>query len=119
MQHPEKQTGAYVGALDIRDKTVVTSGANEQFFYKDGVKYHHIIDPRTGKPASSDLLSATVVGRCSMDMDALATAVFVTGMEKGVEMVSRLGAQAVLIRLDGSVFVTKALENQFRFIYHQ
>ena len=117
VQDPEKQTGTYMGTLDISDRTVVTSGANEQFFYKDGVKYHHIIDPRTGYPAVSDLLSVTVVGRCSMDMDALATAVFVEGMIKGVELANRLDAQAVLIRQDGSIFVTKALKNQFHIIY--
>jgi thiamine biosynthesis lipoprotein len=114
IQDPTKPTGAYIGVVEVRDKTLVTSGSNEQFFVRDSVRYHHIIDPRTGMPADMDLLSVTAIGSCSMDMDALTTAVFILGMEKGTELLKRFGAQAVFVKTNGEVYVTEGLRNNFR-----
>jgi thiamine biosynthesis lipoprotein len=113
IQDPTKPTGAYIGVVEVRDKTLVTSGANEQFFIHGGVRYHHIIDPRTGMPADTGLLSVTAIGGCSMDMDALTTAVFVLGMEKGMELLQRFGAQAVFVKTNGEVYVTEGLRASF------
>ena len=50
IQNPLANTGEYLGILSVTEKTIVTSGSNERFFIKDGVRYHHILDPRTGQP---------------------------------------------------------------------
>jgi FAD:protein FMN transferase len=67
--------------LFVRNGAVGTSGAGEQFIDIDGKRYGHLLDPRTGWPATAGLLSASVVTRDAADADALATAFFVGGME--------------------------------------
>lgn len=67
------------------DVSIVTSGAYERSFQKNGETYHHIIDPKTGEPAESDLLSVTVIGADGTLCDAFSTALFVMGKEKAVK----------------------------------
>lgn len=68
--------------------SVVTSGGYERSFEKDGVTYHHIIDPATGSPAISDIISVTVIGENGAYCDALSTALFVMGSEKALNYMS-------------------------------
>jgi thiamine biosynthesis lipoprotein len=110
IQNPIAPTGEYVGAIKACNKTVVTSGTNERFFIKDGRRYHHILDPRTGRPAKSSLLSVTAVGDCSMDMDALTTALFVLGVERGLPLLVQLHAQAVFVNDHLDIYATPDLK---------
>jgi len=71
------------GKLSLVNKAVSTSGDYEQFFIKDGIRYGHIFDPRSGMPADSSVASVTVVSDDSLVSDALTTAIFVLGEEKG------------------------------------
>lgn len=119
VQDPFKKTGEFLGVLELNDETAVTSGSNEQSFFKDGIRYHHIIDPRTGMPADTDILSVTVIGECSADMDALTTAVFVLGVEKGMELIKSFNAEAIFVGIDGGVYITEKLKNRFHFINNQ
>ena len=114
VQHPLEPTSVAMGDLLIEDKTVVTSGSYEKYFWHNGLRVHHILDPRSGKPADTGLLGVSVVGDCSMDMDALATAVFVLGPEKGIRLLQRLNAQGVFIDDGCNVYVTKELQEKFR-----
>lgn len=66
------------------DVSVVTSGAYERYFEKNGKTYHHIIDTKSGKPAESDLLSVTVIGKDGAMCDAFSTALFALGYKKAV-----------------------------------
>ena len=85
-----------------KDKAVVTSGNYERYFEKDGKRYHHIMDSRTGAPAESGLASVTVVGPSGLYCDAYATAFFVMGEEKSKEFLkSHAGYQAAFIYEDG------------------
>jgi FAD:protein FMN transferase len=117
IQNPFAQTGAFIGTVDLKDETAVTSGLNEKYFIRDGIRYHHIIDPRTGMPADTGIASVTVIGGCSADMDGLSTAVFVLGIEKGINMIRKLGAEALIIGTSGSVLITEGLKSRFRFMY--
>ncbi|MDR2742863.1 MAG: FAD:protein FMN transferase [Treponema sp.] len=95
IQNPLDSRGSYIGIMEIRDQTVVTSGVYERFFEAAGERYHHILSPADGYPARNGLLSVTIVTRRSADADALSTAVFVLGYEKGkalVESLERVGA---------------------------
>lgn len=109
VQDPLALTGKPLAVLEVEDRTVVTSGSYERFFIRDGVRYHHIIDPRTGSPAASGLLSVTVVGASSIDADALTTALFVLGRDKGLELLRMLNADAVFISEDSELTVTDGL----------
>ena len=81
IQDPESEM-EYLGVLEIEDKCVITSGGYERFFEQDGVRYHHIIDPRTGYPADSGLLSATIVSEDGTLADGLSTSLFIMGKEE-------------------------------------
>lgn len=103
-----------VGLLEIRDEAVVTSGSYEQSWVVDGKRYHHIIDPRTGYPASSGLIAVTLVGKNAMELDALATGCFVLGPEKSVPLLKERGIGGVFIGEDGAIYVTEDLRPRFR-----
>ncbi len=96
--------------LEVSNKSVSTSGDYERFFMKDGVRYHHILDPRTGRPARG-LRSATVVSSDATLADALSTALMVLGPEEGLALATRWdGVEAVLVDARGAVLVTPGLE---------
>ena len=114
IQNPLAPTGQYLGVLSAENKTIVTSGSNERFFIKDGIRYHHILDPRTGKPANSGLLSVTAVCTCSTDADALTTALFILGPEMSVPLLNTINAEAIFVSEDLSVIVSQGLKSNFR-----
>ena len=74
-----------------------TSGDYERYFFYNDTRYHHILDSRTGYPASSGVISATVVHENGLYADALATAVVVLGAERGVELLEKCGAKGAII----------------------
>lgn len=115
IQHPLAPRGEFAACVTVSDQTVVTSGCNERFFIKDGVRYHHILDPRTGKPARTSVLSVTAVCGCSADADALATAFFLLGPEKSFPLIRKFHAEAVFIMEDLSVAVTQGLKRNITF----
>ena len=110
VQDPDAQTGAILGVLATTDRSVVTSGIYERQFVKDGVTYHHILDPETGLPSQSDLASATVISESSMTADALATALIVLGREKAMALLEEAGLNGVLVTRDRQVFIHRADE---------
>ena len=69
LQDPDAVRGEHFGICTVKNTSVVTSGAYERYFEKDGKKYHHIINPFTGKCASSDLKSVTIIGEDSEKCD--------------------------------------------------
>lgn len=96
--------------------TVVTSGTYERGFNFGGTRYHHILDPETGWPAQSDLVSATFVMDSSMTADALATACIVIGSEKSLELAKSQGLDAMFITQDGSVLFTDGFEEKHNYL---
>jgi thiamine biosynthesis lipoprotein len=87
--------------LPLVDTAVSTSGDYERFFVEDGVRYHHILDPATGRSAA-DAWSVTILGPDATFTDALSTSVFVLGPERGLALIDRLpGIDAIVIDADG------------------
>ncbi|MCL2267095.1 MAG: FAD:protein FMN transferase, partial [Treponema sp.] len=96
-----------ITAAPNESKTVVTSGTYERYFENDGIRYHHLFNPPLGYPAQNGLISVTVTADVSMDADALSTAVFVLGFEKGFALIESLdGIEAVFVFEDRSVRTT-------------
>ncbi len=114
IRDPEAQDGECIGVLTIKDKAVVTSGDYERYFEAGGVRYHHILDPQTGYPSQSGLVSVTIAAETSMDADALSTAAFVLGLAEGLELVQSLeDVEAVFITGDGKIHITSGLKDCF------
>ena len=90
----------YLGILPISDVALSSSGDYERYFEQDGQRYHHILDPRTGAPASSGLYGVTVILRgdhAGMMSDLLTTALFVLGEEKGRALLAEAGLPATVL----------------------
>lgn len=110
IQNPEGKRAESAGTVLTDEKTIVTSGVYERFFEYEGIRYHHIFDPSTGYPADAELLSATIIASCSMDADALSTAVFVLGRDKGIPLLRSIpGTEAVLIFKDSGIIATSGV----------
>lgn len=92
--------------ITVKDKSAVTSGAYQRYFEYDGEKYHHIIDPRTGRCADEGISSVTVISPSSMHADALSTAIFVLG-EEGLGLCDSFpDTDALIITDEGEVVTT-------------
>ena len=115
VQDPQGLTGVSMGVIATNDGSVVTSGTYERYFEKDGVRYHHILDPQTGMSSTSDLASATFVMKSSMDADALATACIVKGSEWALAFANAQGLDAVFITNDGTVLLTDGFNDHHTF----
>lgn len=117
IQHPRKSTGVPMGSLQIQNQAVVTSGDYERYFKSDGIRYHHILDPKTGYPAESGLIGITLIGTSAMELDALSTAMFVMGMEKSFALAERQGIEAVFITEQMDVLCSPTLRERFSLIH--
>lgn len=107
---------ALVAVMEIRDRAVVTSGDYERFFTVDGVRYHHILDPKTGQPARG-LASVTVLAPDAFTADAYSTACFILGLEKGMQLIeSEPDLEAIMVTESGDVFLSGGLEGQVTVI---
>lgn len=114
IRHP--RMNGLIGAVAVTGKAVVTSGDYERYFFdRGGRRFHHILNPVTGYPADSGLISVTVVADSAMIADALSTAVFVAGPEKGLALMERYqGTELVMVDAELRVFVTRGLRKYFQ-----
>lgn len=103
------------GVLEAEDQAVVTSGGYERYFTDDdGTNYWHILDPATGYPADSGLVSVTIIANSGALGDALSTAIFVMGLEKGSEYWKTHGGfDMLLVTEDGEIYLTEGIEDKF------
>ena len=115
LQDPQ-DPGSYFGTVAVSDACVVTSGGYQRYFEQDGVRYHHILDPKTGRPAASGLQSVSVVSQDDTLADALSTALFVMGLDAGAALyrAGDLAFEAVFMTDDGSVWITPGLAGQYQ-----
>jgi FAD:protein FMN transferase len=101
---------AVITRIPLEDAAVSTSGDYERFFDEGGVRYHHIIDPKTGHSASK-VLSATIIGPTATRTDGLSKTAFVLGPEECIRLIDRLGdVDAILVTPQGRVLYSKGLQ---------
>jgi thiamine biosynthesis lipoprotein len=110
IRDPSKGPGSVITSIPLVDAAISTSGDYERFFDEGGVRYHHIIDPRTGHSASK-VRSATVIGPYATRTDGLSKTAFVLGPERALAIYNRIDdIDAVIVKLDGTVVYSKGLE---------
>ena len=103
-------------AIDLTNSAFSTSGDYERFFIRNGKRYHHILDPRTGEPARG-CRSVTIVAKSATLADALSTGVFVLGPQAGMELIERLpDVEGVIVGEDNRVLVSSGLQGRLQVI---
>ncbi len=118
IQDPFRPKGVPMGTLTLNDRCAVTSGVYERSANIGGRRYHHIIDPRTGFPAKSGLVSVTLVGEDAARLDALATASIILGVEESAALLARHDIEAVFVTDQGQVLITKGLKREYQLLSH-
>ncbi|MBQ8999718.1 MAG: FAD:protein FMN transferase [Clostridium sp.] len=114
IQNPFSTRGDIIGVLKVKNKTVVTSGIYERYIEKDGVKYHHLLNPNTGYPFENNIAGVSIITDKSIDADALSTTVFAKGLEEGLKFVETLpNVDAIFITKDNKVYITNGIRDSF------
>lgn len=113
IQHPRKE-GEVLAFIDLEDEAISTAGDYERFFEREGVRYHHILDPKTLQPARR-CQSVTVIAREGIWADGLDTGIFVMGAELGMQLVEALpDVEAIIVDHEGLVHVSSGLRDRIR-----
>jgi thiamine biosynthesis lipoprotein len=116
VRDPRGPEGSYFAMLAVTDHAFSTAGDYERSYIVDGRRYHHIIDPRTGYPATASR-SVTIWAKTALEADELDDAVFILGPEKGLALVeSQDGVGAVIVDAHNKVWVSKRLEGKLHVI---
>jgi len=107
--------GGDMGVAEVRDQIVSTSGSYERYFIgPDGAAYHHILNPATGWPAESGLISVTVIASNGTWGDGISTALFVMGLAEGAAFAAeRADLEAIFVTAEGGIYATEGLKDRF------
>jgi thiamine biosynthesis lipoprotein len=108
IRDPRNKAGI-VSMIPLEDAAISTSGDYERYFDEGGVRYHHILDPGTGKSTHS-VHSTSIIGSTATDTDALSTSVFVLGVDAGLQLINSLpDTEAIIIDKDGELHYSAGL----------
>lgn len=99
-----------IATVELKDMAISTSGDYERFFIKDGRRYHHIIDPKTGQPAMG-CQSVTVIAKEGAFTDGFSTGIFVLGPERGLRVLKEMGFDGLIIDAEGRTHMTEGFKN--------
>ncbi len=114
IQDPFSVASNYIGILNVRNKSIVTSGDYERYFIYKGERYHHIIDAKTGYPSKNELVGVSIVSDKSIDGDALSTALFVLGIEEGTKLVNQLeDTNVIFITKQKEIYIQEKIKDKF------
>ncbi|MFF2908803.1 FAD:protein FMN transferase [Paenibacillus sp. NPDC057934] len=114
LQDPDQSRGTQLGTIKIENEVIDASGVYERFFIQDGVRYHHILDPRTGFPSQNGLKSITIMSPNAMDADALSTGIFLMGLDEGMKFIEALPEkiEAFFITDDNKIYATSGIKGR-------
>ena len=113
VQNPDTERGSYLGIAEVTSRSVVTSGVYEHFFIKNGKRYHHLMDTRTGYPVDNGLESVTVITGSSMDADGYGLALFCMGKKAGLALGEKLGLGVIMADVNHKVYATPETKRYF------
>lgn len=114
IQHPRKEQGNVLATIELENEAVSTAGDYQRYFEEDGVRYHHILDPKTLQPARSTQ-SVTVIASQGVMADGLDTGIFVMGPKKGMALIERLPeVEGVIVDAKGKVTVSSGLRGRLQ-----
>ncbi len=114
---PRAPDGAVFARVELEDSTFSTSGDYERFFIKDGVRYHHLLDPSTGQPSRLSR-SVTILSKRAVIADGLSTGVFLLGPEKGMALIEQLpDVEGVIVGADNQVHVSSGLQGKLEIVH--
>lgn len=113
VKNPRQQSASdeIIATLDLLDRAISTSGDYERSFIRDGQRFHHLLDPKTGFPAGT-LMSVSVIAEDSVLADAFSTAVFILGRERGMEVLREMGMEAIIIDSHGTITATPGIRDR-------
>lgn len=117
IRDPDGNASDYLGTVSVANRFVVASGDYERYFEQDGIRYHHILDPKTGVPVQNDLRSVIIVSNNGALADAYSTALFVMGSEKALDFwreqteTGEYDFDVILILRDKRIIVTEGLSS--------
>lgn len=125
LKTPFSEPDDLIGVINVNGKSVVTSGIYERYFERDGHRYHHILDPKTGYPLDNELLSVTVISDNSIDGDIYTTLLYGMGVEKGLRYLQDIpDIEAIFVTQDQQVifssrrqFTFTPLDSRYRLVY--
>jgi len=115
LKKPFADDNALLGVIEVREKSVVTSGIYERYFEQQGRCWHHIFDPRTGYPLDNELLSVTVISDRSLDGDIYTTLLYGMGTEQGLNWIaSQSDIDAIFVTRDRQIVCSSPRHYRFR-----
>jgi len=116
IQNPNAPIGEYLAIVKVKAKSIVTSGIYERYFIKDGIRYHHILNPFTGYPYESDIAGITIISNKSVDGDALSTICFTLGTRKALAFIETIkDTEAIVVDIDGNIVKSSGIGTDIIF----
>lgn len=113
VRDPRGGPNDYLAVVTLPDSTMATSGDYERYFEQDGVRYHHILDPATGAPAQSDLMSVSVISPDGAYADYMSTFLFIKGKAFALEHLNSYDCGLILIDKDRNIYVSDHFQDRF------
>jgi thiamine biosynthesis lipoprotein len=116
IQNPrqKREKDEIIAAIGLSDMAISTSGDYQRFFIKDGKRYHHLLNPKTGYPAYG-CQSVTIITKDAAFTDAFATGIFILGHQKGVGVLKKLGFDGVIVDKDGKIHATEGIKEKIKW----
>ena len=115
IQKPFADRSETIAVMDIKDKSVVSSGIYERCFEQNGTLYHHLLNPKTGYPYDNGLIAVTIISDKSVDGDALSTTCFALSLEDGMKLAESLDdVQAFFVTSDYEIHYTKDFQKKIK-----
>ena len=113
LRDPQGSANDYFGVLRLSDRVICTSGGYERYFEQDGKIYHHILDPETGYPAETDLLSVTVIGTDGLLCDCLSTWLYMEGLDNLKEHLNEKNYSVIAVDNESRIWMSDSLSAAF------
>ena len=103
-----------MATIELNDMAISTSGDYERYFLLDGIRYHHLLDPATGRPGRQ-CRSVSIITKQGTFTDAFATGVFILGPDRGIKVLENIGVDGIIIDSQGKIHMTPGIRGKVEF----